>query len=63
MKNETFINKNVEEYISYIADVKNLSKNTKPIKSALALIQKSISDGVFNPQIFTFVSKDIEYIL
>lgn len=28
MKNETFINKNVEEYISYIADVKNLSKNT-----------------------------------
>ena len=28
MKNETFINKNVQEYISYIADVKNLSKNT-----------------------------------
>ena len=28
MKNETFINKNVEEYISYIGDVKNLSKNT-----------------------------------
>jgi len=28
MNNETFINKNVEEYISYIADVKNLSKNT-----------------------------------
>ncbi len=28
MENETFINKNVEEYISYIADVKNLSKNT-----------------------------------
>jgi len=28
MKNEAFINKNVEEYISYIADVKNLSKNT-----------------------------------
>ena len=28
MKNETFIHKNVEEYVSYISDVKNLSKNT-----------------------------------
>ena len=28
MKDETFIHKNIEEYIAYVSDVKNLSKNT-----------------------------------